>query len=89
MSSFSNSSRNKNNQVYLSNIQNLQELKKSLSYSKARFKRKPIKMDREIGKYYIPFEDRLPGKDNGIMGIFLWTVYPIYIYLFYYLSIIY
>lgn len=39
-----------NHRIYLSNIINLNELKQELSYSRAKFHKKAIKMERDIGK---------------------------------------
>lgn len=58
-------------QVYLSNVTNLKELKKSLSYSRAKFNKQKIKLDREIGQYYIPFQDKLHEDEHCIKGIFI------------------
>ena len=40
----------KNRKVYLSNIENLQDIRYALSYSKAMFKRRAVKLSRDIGK---------------------------------------
>lgn len=63
---------NSNQKVYLSNISNLQELKEALSFSRNKFHKKVVKIQRNIGKKYVPFAETLPGASNCAKGIFMW-----------------
>lgn len=46
--------------IYLSNIVNLEDIRKSISFSRACFARKRIIFDRELSKPYTPFLDEMP-----------------------------
>ena len=48
--------------MLISNIINLEEVKKSFSYSRACFSKQKIILDRELGKPYVPFSDDLGSK---------------------------
>lgn len=60
----------RNRQILLTNITNLQELRVSLSHSRASFNRKAIQMGRNVGAAYAPYQDQLPGGEDCVKGIF-------------------